>query len=113
MTGVFNPRWKTEFNSLDGETAWVNSTAAAVILIGIRFIYYSRLQIQQSSLNLKLKILPKTVTRKTSVTVGPVGAFIVDRCGCRWGTIIGSVIAMVGYVLSAFAKSVPGKFNSK
>jgi len=71
-TGVFNPRWKVEFDSLDGETAWVNSTAAAMILI-----------------------------------VGPVGAFVVDRCGCRWGTIIGSIIAMTGYVLSAYAKSVP------
>ena len=47
----------------------------------------------------------------THFLVGPVGAFIVDRCGCRWGTIVGSFIAMTGYIMSAFAQSVPSKFQ--
>lgn len=69
---MFNPRWQAEFNTSDGTTAWVNSTAAGIILM-----------------------------------IGPIGSYIVDRCGCRWGTVIGSTIAMAGYVASSFAPSIP------
>ena len=76
MTGVFNPRWQAEFNTSDGVTAWVNSTAAGIILM-----------------------------------IGPIGSYIVDRCGCRWGTVIGSTIAMIGYVASSLAPSIPSKLQ--
>ena len=69
---MFNPRWQAEFNTSDGVTAWVNSTAAGIILM-----------------------------------IGPIGSYIVDRCGCRWGTVIGSTIAMIGYVASSMAPSIP------
>ena len=75
LTGVFNPRWQAEFNTSDGVTAWVNSTAAGIILM-----------------------------------IGPIGSYIVDRCGCRWGTVIGSTIAMIGYVASSLAPSIPSKY---
>ena len=78
LTGVFNPRWQAEFNTSDGVTAWVNSTAAGIILM-----------------------------------IGPIGSYIVDRCGCRWGTVIGSTIAMIGYVASSLAPSIPSKLQSQ
>ena len=37
---------------------------------------------------------------------GPVAGAVTTRLGCRWTTIIGAVIASVGFLASAFANSV-------
>ena len=40
------------------------------------------------------------------VFVGPIGSILTNTIGCRLTTIIGAIIASIGFILSCFVDSI-------
>ena len=38
--------------------------------------------------------------------IAPIGSYLIDRYGCRMTTIIGAIIAAIGFILSTFSPNI-------
>jgi len=38
--------------------------------------------------------------------VGPVASVVIERLGCRWSVVIGSIISVAGFVTARFAGTI-------